>query len=79
MEKKFYDLRFAAFCGETNTPYILNIAFSSTDHKLAITNNTNFVLPAVRVKAKIEIKNNKYNCIYSMRFRVSPTFSSSSR
>ena len=20
MEKKFYDLRFAAFCGETNTP-----------------------------------------------------------
>jgi len=22
MEKKFYDLHFAAFCGETNTPYI---------------------------------------------------------
>ena len=27
MEKKFYDLRFAAFCGETNTPKITSLAW----------------------------------------------------
>jgi len=29
MEKKFYDLRFAAFCGETNTPLVSYILQSN--------------------------------------------------